>query len=210
MTQSDAESWAHDLTLDIGENLRNYREIKKISAQSLSDLTEELGYRVPRNSIANLENGRKSSVAIQDLLVMAKALGVPLGTLLANPFDPISTTRLTPCNPQPAIHAYAEIAPVYEKLSWTDKTVLRLPNSVKQAVEANYRYERAIWEILVHQRKLRDLEEGVEDTEVAEIWIDFSQKMIKQAENRRDQALQSLEKLGITPWTTEEEGPRDP
>lgn len=53
-----------------------------MSAQALSDACAETGYEIPRTVIANLENGRRTSVEITDLLVLAKALKVPPIALL--------------------------------------------------------------------------------------------------------------------------------
>lgn len=49
----------------------------ELSAQELADRTKELGHHVTRDTIANLESGRKKSVDIPELLILAKALEVP-------------------------------------------------------------------------------------------------------------------------------------
>jgi transcriptional regulator with XRE-family HTH domain len=53
-----------------------------MTAHRLADATAELGYPVPRSVIANLESGRRDSVAVAELLVLARALGVPPLTLV--------------------------------------------------------------------------------------------------------------------------------
>jgi hypothetical protein len=53
-----------------------------MSAQQLADATARLGYAVPRSVIANLENRRRDSIGIPELLVLARALEVPPLALL--------------------------------------------------------------------------------------------------------------------------------
>lgn len=49
----------------------------KVSAQQLSERCTELGYPIPRSTIANLERGRKETISVQEVLVLARALEVP-------------------------------------------------------------------------------------------------------------------------------------
>lgn len=62
-------------------NARIARAIKDArgqkSAQVIADETERLGLRLTRDTIANIENGRKKSVEVPELIILAKALGVP-------------------------------------------------------------------------------------------------------------------------------------
>jgi transcriptional regulator with XRE-family HTH domain len=53
-----------------------------MSAQELSDRCSELGYPVARNTITNLENGRKEVVSVQEVDVLARALNIPPVMLL--------------------------------------------------------------------------------------------------------------------------------
>ncbi|WP_306925073.1 hypothetical protein [Arthrobacter globiformis] len=56
-----------------------------MSAQKLADLCAEIGHPIPRDVISNLENGRRATVPITDLIVIAQALHVPALSLI---FDP--------------------------------------------------------------------------------------------------------------------------
>lgn len=62
-------------------NARIARAIKDArgsrSAQVIADETARLGFPLTRDTLANIENGRKKSVEIPELIVLAKALGVP-------------------------------------------------------------------------------------------------------------------------------------
>jgi len=72
MTQ---RSWAEDTTERIAAAVKALRG--KRSAQWLADRTEELGHPISRTAISNLEVGRKRAVDVPELVVLAKALGVP-------------------------------------------------------------------------------------------------------------------------------------
>lgn len=56
-----------------------------MSAQKLADLCAEIGHPIPRDVISNLENGRRATVPVTDLIVIAEALQVPALSLI---FDP--------------------------------------------------------------------------------------------------------------------------
>lgn len=62
-------------------NTRIARAIKAArgdrSAQVIADETARLGFPLTRDTLANIENGRKKSVDVPELIVLAKALGVP-------------------------------------------------------------------------------------------------------------------------------------
>jgi len=67
--------WADDTTGRIAGAVRDLRG--KRSAQWLADRTAELGHPISRTAISNLEVGRKGSVDVLELIVLARALGVP-------------------------------------------------------------------------------------------------------------------------------------
>jgi transcriptional regulator with XRE-family HTH domain len=79
VTQS--EIWSAALHKRIAKAIRNARE-GSLSAQQLADETERLGYPMTRSQIANYENGRKLSLDVAELLVLAEALKVPPVALL--------------------------------------------------------------------------------------------------------------------------------
>jgi hypothetical protein len=53
-----------------------------VSAKVLSNRTADLGFEIPRNTITNLENGRKESVPVHEVAVLAAALGIAPADLL--------------------------------------------------------------------------------------------------------------------------------
>jgi transcriptional regulator with XRE-family HTH domain len=78
MTQDDA--WSARTARLVAREVRRYREGQgqrpRISAQQLADRTEELGMPIPRSVLANLESGRRETVSVAEILVLAAALNV--------------------------------------------------------------------------------------------------------------------------------------
>lgn len=59
-----------------------------MSAQQLADRTAELGMPIPRSVLANLESGRRETVSLAEILVLAAALGVsPMELMCPVGFD---------------------------------------------------------------------------------------------------------------------------
>lgn len=82
MTQDD---WAERFTGRIAKEIerrRTHSPSGKLSAQWLSDRTHELGHRVGRSRISDLETGRRKRMDITELIVLAEALDVPPVELL--------------------------------------------------------------------------------------------------------------------------------
>jgi transcriptional regulator with XRE-family HTH domain len=66
-----------------------------MSAQQLADRTAELGMPIPRSVLANLESGRRETVSLAEILVLAAALGVsPIELMCPVGFD--EKTELLP------------------------------------------------------------------------------------------------------------------
>jgi transcriptional regulator with XRE-family HTH domain len=74
MTQPD--DWSGRLVAAIAEQIKRFRQERDMSAQQLADETAKLGFLVPRSVIANLESGRRNSITVPEILVIARALQV--------------------------------------------------------------------------------------------------------------------------------------
>jgi transcriptional regulator with XRE-family HTH domain len=73
--------WTEGLHQRIAEAIKGARQ-GRLTGQQLADDTERLGYPITRSQIANYESGRKQSLDVAELLVLAAALGVPPVALL--------------------------------------------------------------------------------------------------------------------------------
>jgi transcriptional regulator with XRE-family HTH domain len=74
----------------VAREVRRYREMQRprMSAQQLADRTAELGMPIPRSVLANLESGRRDTVSVAEVLVLAAALNVaPIDLICPVGFD---------------------------------------------------------------------------------------------------------------------------
>ncbi|KAA1249807.1 hypothetical protein F0Q45_13055 [Mycobacterium simiae] len=73
-------TWESDHAAAIGRKVRDLRG--KQSAAWLSEKTEELGLKLTRQTITDLENGRRRYVTTAELVILAAALDVPAVALV--------------------------------------------------------------------------------------------------------------------------------
>jgi len=76
------QDWGTDWTARIGQVILELRKARGMSAQDLADRCSELGYPIPRSTIANMETRARKTVPVQEIAVLAAALGVPPVRLL--------------------------------------------------------------------------------------------------------------------------------
>lgn len=85
-TNDDQPDWAATVTGQIGAEVRRLRG--KRSAQWLADQTTKYGWGISRPTISELETGKRKTVTVQELLVLAYALNTSPATLLySGPYD---------------------------------------------------------------------------------------------------------------------------
>ncbi|NYI03420.1 helix-turn-helix domain-containing protein [Allostreptomyces psammosilenae] len=76
------EAWMAELTAAVAGRIRRLRKERGLTGEGLAEACSALGVPVPRNVIANLETGRRTTIDLPELLVLARALEVPPITLL--------------------------------------------------------------------------------------------------------------------------------
>lgn len=74
------EDWQQDQVNRIGEAIKALRGER--STQWISDATDELGQRISRSTITDIEIGRRKYIAVHELSLISAALGVTPVTLL--------------------------------------------------------------------------------------------------------------------------------
>lgn len=67
--------WQKEMTNRIGEHVQALRG--KRTALWLSERTEQLGMKISRSAISELENGKRKSISIAEVFILAAALDVP-------------------------------------------------------------------------------------------------------------------------------------
>jgi transcriptional regulator with XRE-family HTH domain len=93
---SENSDWQSSLTARIGRNIQEARKHAGVSAQKLADRCTELGLPMHRDTLANLENGRRASVTIAEVLILAAALDRAPVALLYPTADPEELTEYLP------------------------------------------------------------------------------------------------------------------
>jgi transcriptional regulator with XRE-family HTH domain len=85
-TGEDRPDWAAAVTKQIGAEVRRLRG--KRSAQWLAERTATFGWGISRPTISELETGKRKTVTVQELLVLAHALNTsPAALLYPGPYD---------------------------------------------------------------------------------------------------------------------------
>lgn len=83
MTVDQSEDWMKRQAAAVGARVRRVRLAVGMSVQSVADYcTDELGYKMLRTTLANLESGARKNITVAEVSVLAKALGVPPLSLL--------------------------------------------------------------------------------------------------------------------------------
>lgn len=94
------EAWPREWAAEIGRAVQRTRKAQGLSAAKLSELCAESGFPIPRNTIANLENGRKETVPIHEVVILARALNVAPIDLLFPLVDRTSDSPLGSAEPK--------------------------------------------------------------------------------------------------------------
>lgn len=74
--------WSRGRARQVGVMVRHFRERWDLDIQDLVRATADMGHELPRMTISSLERGRRDSVSVAELLLLAHVLGVPPLVLL--------------------------------------------------------------------------------------------------------------------------------
>jgi transcriptional regulator with XRE-family HTH domain len=96
MTDEPKEiDWSASLTLGVATEVKRHRGRLGISAQQLAERCKELGMPIQRSVLSNLESGRRTTITVAEVLILAAALEVPPITLFA-PAGYVDSVRVLP------------------------------------------------------------------------------------------------------------------
>lgn len=139
-----------------------------MSAQDLADACEEIGYSVPRNVIANMESGRRTTLPLTDIMVLAEALDTNPICLLY----PVGYAEKAPLLPD------RDPVDPWTALSWFtgeqgtgDDETLRLYRLHRSVVDSA---ERATAKALHHRRQAADTNDPGERAEALRLPVTTS------------------------------------
>jgi transcriptional regulator with XRE-family HTH domain len=72
----ETDKWSKELVVRVGAAIRRERSRLGLSAQVLADACTERGVKMDRAAISKIENGRRSTLELAEVLVLARALHV--------------------------------------------------------------------------------------------------------------------------------------
>lgn len=121
-----SETWAADLASRIAGQIKALRGDR--SGQWLSDRTAELGHRVSRSTISELENGKRQTIAVDALIVLAAALDVSTADLLYPEFGEVEVLPGHLVSREQAVEA----------LAGTAERIDRMQSELQRASDAIY------------------------------------------------------------------------
>ncbi|GAA4980706.1 hypothetical protein GCM10023205_57210 [Yinghuangia aomiensis] len=141
----DAAGWSTQLLEAVGTQVRNYRKQLGMTAQDLADACAELGLEIPVKAVTNIETGRRASLGVGELLVLARALNVgPVG--LVFPLGHRATVEAFP----------GREIPVWDAVAWfTEETPLEEPaprGSARATIDAFRMHAQAAYTAITSLR----------------------------------------------------------
>ncbi|MFC9424918.1 helix-turn-helix domain-containing protein [Streptomyces sp. NPDC056987] len=72
--EDDVPLWEDQVMATVAGEVRRRRKELRMSAQDLADRCTDIGHPIPRNVIANMESGRRATLPLVDVMVLAMAL----------------------------------------------------------------------------------------------------------------------------------------
>jgi len=142
--QNEPLEWGQEIAAQVGERVRMYRTQLNLSAQNLANRTASLGYEVKRSVIAEMENGKRTTVSVADVFVLARALAVPPVALLL-PIETSGQVRLLPGKQTDVWTAYDWISGKNDGLNIPEYLLQIDDNRNVGLLVETYEAERANW-----------------------------------------------------------------
>ncbi|HEY6796651.1 MAG TPA: helix-turn-helix transcriptional regulator [Kineosporiaceae bacterium] len=172
------------MTASIASQIDHWRGVRGLSAQKLADRTAELGFPVPRNTIANLENNRRTTITVAELFVLAFALDVPVVMLL------LPVGRATQVEIVPGEHV-----PIYEAVSRVagDPTMIGYPRSPEYTAALGRLHRLRLF--MAAQRKIIEATVDTLPTRPDEV-RERAQESLPQAQMQLDQVRDLMRAAG--------------
>lgn len=201
------EKWLQEYASRIANHIAQYRRYLGISAEELSKLTEEVGYKIPRSSIANIENHKKKTITSHELSIIAAALGVPPEGLTWDIFKPAEKFSYTPTSDR---------LPGYMVLSEAKKNELTPINKTRLTEILNHlAFVNIVYSQALSQEYIARTYYSVVANNAARLGHEALAKNINNSIRLKEinaaaqvhsltDRLESLEDLGVPPWGAQE------
>lgn len=177
-----SDTWPDEITGRIAAEIKRLRGDR--SGQWLSDRTADLGYRVSRSTISEIETKRRKSITLADLIILAAALDtVPVALVFPGPYN--EDVRALPKLQVPQIWAaqwFSGELQTKSEVPFDDKGhYVQIPHPeaydanverLQDARDAVKAYDRkaSLWRELNRLRSAKDSgNEGITEQQIAEL-----------------------------------------
>ncbi|MEW2518159.1 helix-turn-helix domain-containing protein [Actinacidiphila alni] len=144
--------WAALVGRTVAGEVRRYRQMRGMSAQQLSDRCGELGMKIPRTVLSNIENGRRGNIGVAEILILGRALEVPPASLVF-PVGYVEEVEALPNEKMHPLHAvrwFSGEAPLpgpgIAMAAWM-KTAMFLVRKVHEGKEQVHRLQSRIMDL---------------------------------------------------------------
>ncbi|MEY9938597.1 helix-turn-helix transcriptional regulator [Streptacidiphilus sp. MAP5-3] len=150
------EKWGDDWPRAVigvaAAEIKRLRVELELSQHDLAEACAEIGYPIPRNVLANLESGRRESLQVVELLVLAKALACSPVSILF-PVAYRETVHPLPGEPRDSLAAADWVSDVPNSTSDFDISY-QLP-FYREIAKARETRERNLWTVRQAKEDLR-------------------------------------------------------
>ncbi|KNB50238.1 helix-turn-helix domain-containing protein [Streptomyces caatingaensis] len=193
-TEDDVPEWVDQVMATVAAEVRRRRKELRMSAQDLADACEEIGYPIPRNVIANMESGRRATLPLVEVLVLAEALRT-YPVCLLYPVGYVDRVQRLP---------FRASEPTWDAMRWFtgDKEGFGVEDSMLRAFRAHVSHQRAALAALKaekHERwKAETAPNQAEREEAALAQADYAERAV-QAKYRLRSARAFIREDGGTP-----------
>lgn len=203
-----APKWSEEQARALGQHVAEFREKLRMSAEELSKATREIGQQIPRSTIQKIETGGKKSVQLHETILLAQALGVPIGYLIHSPYSP-SELAETPFSNEPVPNYWA--ADALSPVDPSPDTYHGNPNSY--AVHLVRTHARELSVIAIQERFINKTDKYVkyyesmhkEDNVNSLIGVmDKSAELANLYKESNKSTFRRMVDIGITPWDVNE------
>ncbi len=172
--------WSGEMTARIATGIRELRG--DMSAQRVSDRTAELGSRVTRAVIADLETGRRTFLPVHELVMIAAALGVSPATLMTWGSYPDGDVEVLP----------GRTFPAHEVADWWGGTPLNPFASAARGLPVDTRSTDLVSTTRERER-LRDL---LVRSRIGGMTSDYDPTLVSRLRDLLDGAVERIRSLG--------------
>lgn len=150
-----SEFWSDEVTARIAGEIRRLRGDR--SGQWLSDRTAELGQRVSRSTISEIETGRRKSITVADLILLAAALETaPIALVYPAPYG-TDAIRVVPHVNGSKTWALQWFSGLLDGSTVEGFAISSEPRTLADDGKARHEYKRAYDENLAALRAAREI-----------------------------------------------------